>query len=251
MNREESILLCDKGIAEKRKGNYENALEFYYKARLADSSNQDIYYNSAKVLIGLGNTVDGMKNLLVYLHLSIFNNIRIDPFSGNRLFNNLLSPDYDDQIKQQLFMNNLELFKYVNQYGKPIISDTLVMQGDLVRFLCLARAPLQLCVLDHNLSFHAGICYIIDDNVIQIFNDIEEEELTDLKSGLLGKQYKNLIRNTYKEKLFYVLGFLYLAINLKRIKNTLEIPDYYLNKGLQIKKDIQNFKTYLESRDSI
>lgn len=251
MNREESILLCDKGIAEKRKGNYDKALEFYSKARLADSSNQDIYYNSAKVLIGLGNTEDGIKNLLVYLHLSIFNNISVDPFSGNRLFKNFLAPDYDDPIKQQLFMKNLELFNYVNQYGKPIISDTLVMQGDLVRFLCLARAPLQLCVFDHNLSFHAGICYIVDDNIIQIFNDITEEELDDLNSGLLGKQYKNLIRNTYKENLFYVLGFLYLAINLKRIKNTLEIPDYYLNKELQIKKDIQNFKVYLESPNSI
>jgi tetratricopeptide (TPR) repeat protein len=251
MNREESIVWCEQGIAEKRNGNYDKALEFYSKARLADSSNQDIYYNAAKVLIGLGNTEDGIKNLLIYLHLSIFNNIKIDPFTGNRLFNNLLSPDYDDPIKQQLFMKNLELFNYINQYGKPIITDTLVMQGDLVRFLCLARAPLQLCVFDHNLSFYAGICFVLEDNIIQIFNDVKEEELDDLKSGILGKSYNGVLKNTYKEKLFYVLGFLYLAINLKRIKNTLEIPEYYLNKELQIKKDIQNFKVYLENPNSI
>src|SRR5690606_320713 len=228
MNRNESVLLCNKGITEKRKGNYSEALKFYSKARLADSTNQDIYYNSAKILIGLGNTNEAIKNLLVYLHLSIYNNISIDPFSGDRLFNNLLDPEYSDPIKQQLFMQNLDLFKYFNQYGKPIISDTLVLQDDLVSFICLWRAPLQLCVLDHNLSFYAGLCYVLDDKIIQIFNAITKEELDDLKSGLLGQQYNNLIRNTYKEKLFFVLGFMVLAINLKRIKNTVEIPNYYL-----------------------
>lgn len=251
MNRNESVLLCNKGITEKRKGNYSEALEFHSKARLADSTNQDIYYNSAKILIGLGNTNEAIKNLLVYLHLSIYNNISVDPFSGDRLFNNLLDPEYSDPIKQQLFMQNLDLFKYVNQYGKPIISDTLVLQGDLVSFICLWRPPLQLCVLDHNLSFYAGLCYVLDDKIIQIFNGITKEELDDLKSGLLGQQYNNLIRNTYKEKLFFVLGFMVLAINLKRIKNIVEIPNYYLNKNFQVKKDIQNYKEYLESPDSI
>ena len=251
MDDKKCIEFLNLGIAEKRNGNYEKAILYYEKAKEYNPLNSNIYYNSGKLHIGLGNTTEAIKHLLVYLHLSIYNNSSIDPISGNRLFKNLLAPDYDDPIKQQLYMNNLDLFNYINKYGKSIITDTIVIQGDPVGFLCLVKGPLQLCVLDQNLSFYAGLCYVLNDKIIQIFNDITEDELIDLKNGILAKQYKNLIRNTYKEKLFYVLGFLYLAINLKRIKNTLEIPNYYLGKEFQINKDIENFKDYLYRPDSI
>lgn len=251
MNRDESIFLCSKGIKEKRNGNYTKALEFYLEAQLADFSNQDVYYNFGKIYNGLGKPEEAIRYLLVYLHLSIYNNTAIDLITGHRVFMNLLGLDYDGSIKQQLYLKNLELFNYKNKYGNSIISDIIRIPDSLVNFLCLFMPPLQLCVLDHNISFHAGFSFVLEDEIIQLFNEISSTEINDMKNGLLGKEYKKLLRSTYKENLFFVVGFLYLAINLRKIKNIVDIPSYYLDKNLVIKRDIENHQKYLESPESI
>ena len=73
---------------------------FFSRAQLADSTNQNVYYNFGKIHIGLGNIEEVIKNFLVYLHLSIYNNVSMDPITGDRLFNNVLEFDCNDSIKQ-------------------------------------------------------------------------------------------------------------------------------------------------------
>lgn len=250
MNRKESIFLCSKGIKEKRNGNYTKALEFYLKAQLADFSNQDVYYNFGKVYNGLGKPRAAIRYLLVYLHLSIYNNTTSDPITGHRVFMNLLEPDYEG-LTNLNSMYNLKLFNYKNKYGTRAISDFIRIPEFSVNSLCLLRPPLQLCVIDHNISFHAGFSYVLEEGIIRLFNEISDAEIDDMKNGFLGKEYKGLLRNSDKEKLFFVVGFLYLAINLRNIKNIVDIPLYYLDRDLVIRRDIENYQKYLESPESI
>ena len=69
IDHEKSQEICSLGIDEKRAGNYKKALLYYEKAKEYNVFNSSIYWNSSKILIGLGEYDTAMKNLLAYMYL--------------------------------------------------------------------------------------------------------------------------------------------------------------------------------------
>jgi|GEM_PF-6846958 len=80
MNTQEQITeILNKGVTEKRKGNYSQALNFYSKANDLDPTNIWTYYNPAKVQFLMGEFINSAQNYLKAGHVSIVNMLnRID-----------------------------------------------------------------------------------------------------------------------------------------------------------------------------
>ena len=74
MNIKETVTnILNKGVSEKRQGNYDKALTFYAQANELDPENIWTYYNPAKVQFIQENYADSILNYLKAAHLSIVN----------------------------------------------------------------------------------------------------------------------------------------------------------------------------------
>ncbi len=99
--------------------------------------------------------------------------------------------------------------------------------------------------------FYAGYCYIIEDKVMQIWNSITDDELDDIIIGINPVEGKKLILGTPKEKIFLIVGFLYLALNLHTIRDIDLIPSYYLENTFKLNKELIEIKDHLEKQETI
>lgn len=203
-DKQKSIDLCNQGIVQKKLGNIEKALEYYNAAKIACMTNQDVYYNIAKILIGLGNYSDAFKNLMTYSHLS---RIKAD------------TPYFTDNI----FMSEM-WFLCIDNYSWDfqLTNQLAISESDLNK-ISFALAPFYSMVLDINSSFLAGLCYILEDKErIQSFN-IQESQIIDIKNGLLGKQSNSYLKNSNITKKINSLGLFYIITNYALIVNDLSL----------------------------
>jgi len=227
--RKISIGLCNFGIAEKRKGNYEIALRYYAEAKVIDSTNPDIYYNTCKILIGLGNYDLAFKNLMTYLHI-------------NRAIANTSA------FSSVIFMTEI-WFSFLKMYiwhGEilPGFSLTTEQYNNMV----FNMAHFYSMVMDSNACFLAGLCYILNDKSILDFHKIEEYLIDDIISGLLGKPSQVLLKSDEKFFLINTVGLFYVIINYIIFKNNPEeISEIYFYENFTIEKDITLITKYLKN----
>lgn len=224
-NYQKSEELCKIGINQKRIGNYENAIKFYEEAKNVCNTNQNIYYNTTKILIGLGNNELAFKNLITYSHLSLFK----------------LSDKY---LSEDLIMRNIWKSIVFKQY----FWENQLLEGYLFnvkskKMWDLLGAPLYIIACDYNSSFLAGLCYLFGDKELLKFHKIDDYLINDMKDGLLGKPANGLLKHSKYENMINLLGLIFILIN---ISNTIQIfdeaPAYYLSNKFIINKDISKFK---------
>lgn len=229
VDKNKSIELCNIGINEKRRGNYQEALNYYNKAKLYDILNANIYYNKAKILIGLGKFKEGFINLLIYYHL------------------NLLGPDYKSEISFMFYDNYLNTKFY---WEKSNLTTNLNIEPNIIKHICEQIPATKYLVVDINLSFYAGICFIGENEDIRKFNNISLQYIQNIQNGLLGRidKYNNDLRNTPIENLFNYVGFLYSFINTNLNVNVqMNVEQFYFNEDYIILKDINNIANYIKS----
>lgn len=79
-NNAAAVELCNAGIAQKRAGNYQAALDYYTQAERLDRGFAQVYMNKGKLLLGCGYYAHAFSNLMTYGHLhmvdKVFNNAK-------------------------------------------------------------------------------------------------------------------------------------------------------------------------------
>lgn len=223
-----SIDLCNEGIKQKRLGNYDKCLEYYDEAKKVCKSNQDIYYNIAKVQIGLGNYSIAFKNILTYAHLC-----RMKANTSN----------FTDNI----FMTE-QWFTYLNEYSWDFqINNELAVSESNMQEISFALASFYSMVLDHNCSFLAGLCYILENKDLIKSLNIQDSHIEDIKNGLLGKPSAAFLKKSNISKIINSLGLFYIIINCTLIKNNIdEIPNIYFNNRFLANNNLTNINIFLK-----
>jgi tetratricopeptide (TPR) repeat protein len=207
IDRDKSIEMCNLGIEEKRKGNFEGALSFYSKAIKFDYSNPATYMNSAKVLIGIEKYEEALRNILAYMHLKL-------PLNTN-LF---------DQV-QSFYMVSSSLNIYHN---KGEISE-LLNQNQLIRQIAT----------DVNATFNAGLCYLaMAKTGLMTINNIHIDLITNERSVLLGKLPSGLnLRQSNYANMTHVVGLLLIYSNLNmKLSDKKSMSTYYLNTNTELEE---------------
>ncbi|HRK00816.1 MAG TPA: tetratricopeptide repeat protein [Ignavibacteria bacterium] len=215
--------LCNLGIQEKRKGNYDLALKYYRDAEQINSLIPNIYYNKAKILAGLGAFRDAIINLLAYYHINIMNT----QFDETFLLQNMATNFFKDNVK---------------------IGENQILDVDRIEYICDNLPYARFLIIDLNLSYYAGICYLADNHKIRIANNISLDYIKNIQNGLLGKmdQYDNNLRNDEFEKIIYIIGFLFLFINTDLDQFILfDVFETFFSNKLSINLDIENIEDYI------
>lgn len=205
------VEFCELGISEKRKGNFKKALSLYAKARQYDSTFPHIYYNSAKILIGLGKYDLAFRHLLTVAHLNmVYQTNNIEDFEYHK-------DEYawDQNISKTL---NKSYFHY-------FIS------------ICSATESLKYFAVDINISKLAGLCYIMQNKHILDYHSIDEIHVLNYIMGLLGNapNGQNFTSTEY-DRLFNLIGFLYLIGNLKLDINKSIVQEIYFEDNFELKE---------------
>ena len=146
MDNNKAIELCELGIAEKRKGNFEQALFLYNEAKLYNPKFLPIYKNSAKVLIGIGQFDKAFRHLMTVSHLNLF----VQKYD-TKDFNYLENYNWKENISSKSDK------KYLSNLLNIVTQDPILNR----------------IVIDVNITNLAGICYIMCHNEISEHNSID------------------------------------------------------------------------------
>lgn len=222
--------ILNKGIEEKRNGNYSNALNYYNKAQEINPLDLRIYGNKMKLLIGSNKYEEAFRNILILCH----DNIANDYFS-------------QDPMGMATFQNFLPRFNT----PAPVLNKT--QKFDPVLIMDAASADMRLVDLIYradNLTFHGGHCYVGESTESNeffesLFKDREFEiHFNNFNKTLLGQQSGIDYRNTNIDGYFLCIGFIYIHMNLNlNLGSKQQMIEYYLN--LNIRKDIWNYNEFL------
>ncbi len=229
MDDKKCIEILNLGITEKRNGNYKRALQYYNEAKQYNKFNSNIYYNTGKVLCGIGEFEDALKNLLTYAHLTILNN----SFMNNPL-NFITIKDTIERIRK----SNLNLplnYSFPENWFEKLTSDE--------KYLML--------LADINLTFYTGFSFLVDKKNFLNFYQINEKQIIDLQNGLLGKSSNVFLKNPDYEIIFICFGLVFLLENLKLDLKSLEdivafyFGDKFSNKNI-VSQNKLNFDDFLD-----
>lgn len=192
MDEQKCISYLNLGLAQKRKGDYEAALQFYEKAKVFNPYNLNIYYNSAKLLCGLGRFKQALSNFLTYAHLFILNDtISINPI-------NLIA------VRDTLERINNSKVHMPSNYNFP---------EDWLRKL-LEAEKMHLLLSDINLFFYTGFAYLVDTKIFLDSYAINNTQIMDLQNGLLGKQSNLYLKDQEYDMIFVSYGLLFMLENI-------------------------------------
>lgn len=112
-NRAAAVDLCNAGIAQKRAGNYQAALDYYNEAERADKTFEHIYMNMAKLLLGCSNHyAAAFHNLMIYGHLHMIDKKYNNP-EAKRIVENdpgiNASYAYGDSPEQNMYFTSIQI----------------------------------------------------------------------------------------------------------------------------------------------
>lgn len=205
----------NKGINEKRNGNFSQAIEFYRNAIEEDPKYPVSYMNLAKVYIGTDKFELAFRNLLTNIHLRLINNEKI------------ITPDY------------IDFYQIGDEYKKLDINNIAIkelIQGN-DDYIKIAN--------DINVTFYAGLCYIGHKPSFLKYHKIKSQMFVCEKDILLGKEtsFQNLRQSKYV-KLINIIGLKWIIDNINLTeKNSGKIIFKYIDSNFEIQKlDTNIFK---------
>lgn len=212
MDNKRCVEILNQGISEKRKGNYKKALYLYAKSKEFNPYNENIYYNSGKLLCGIGKYDDALKNFFTFACLTVFNDAFV---------NNPVTIRTAKEIFEQI--SNLE-------FSLPIGCS---FPSDFHQLLTNNR--LKLLLADTNLNFYMGFSFLAKNSFFQKHYSISETQVQDLRNGLLGKECKVYLKQERYRFILIYYGLLLLLKNIKFESLSIEnIPTFYLNDSYKI-----------------
>ncbi len=216
MDDKETIELLNLGIAEKRNGNYSQALSYYKKACQLNPYNSNVYYNSGKLYCGLGEYDEAIKNFLTYAHLIVINN----DFMNNPA----------DLIPILQTMERIQKAKFSLPIGSSFPSNWLEK--------ITVDKRLNILLGDVNLTFYSGFSYIANKSLFLNLYSISDMQIQDLKNGLLGKFSKVYLKDEKYDLIIMSYGLMLILMNLNILLPKEEIPTFYTNNNFIIKSPL-------------
>lgn len=215
--KENAIDLLNKGVAEKHKGNFDEAIDFYKQAKTVYPEYSVTYMNLAKVFIISGKFEHALRNLLTNIHLRI---------TENEEFTN---PDFEQQYQ----IDNQEL-KNVQLNNKAVID--LIEESHFN----------QQIAKEINVTFYAGLSYAGMNPQFIKYHKINKKLIESEQEILAGKipSSGNLRQSKYVY-LINIIGLKWLIDNVNtELNDQNEICKYYLDSTNEIRKpDTKIFNT--------
>lgn len=184
MDKNKCVQYLNAGVAKKRNGDYEGALLLYKEAEQYDSTNYNIYYNSAKIYLGLGKYPDSLSSFIQYSKV----------LKEYNKFSNPMEDAILDQIKRNIV-------KY-----SPVIKKHIPI--DLDKFI--SNPGNKKIVVDINCSKYVGVCLISNYPNLKKEILLSDSDIGEIKNSLLGKP-SNSELDEKKEYALIILGLKYLA----------------------------------------
>lgn len=191
MDKVKCVQLLDSGVAQKRTGNYTKALECYEMARTYDRSNWNVYYNPAKLLLGLGRYDEALKHFLTYSHVLVLKNTYRDPLEDMARL----------QIVDGLRRVNRSItthFELPPDWLTNIVSDPLFIKP----------------VVDINCNRYVGLCLSADSKEVNSKNEITEALRLEIRDGVLGRSRTGVELSEKQENLLVAIGLYFTWKNL-------------------------------------
>lgn len=191
MNKDKCMQLLQSGIEQKREGNYNKALEYYEMAKSYDPSNYNVYYNPAKLLLGLGRYDEALKHFLAYSHILILTNIYRDPI--------------EDSFRQQIIDNLREVIRSITTHFElpPAWLAKIVADPQFIK-------P----IVDINCNRYVGICLSANSKEFNSRNEITEAHVLEIRNGVLGKSQTGVKLNEEQELLLIAIGLYFTWKNI-------------------------------------
>jgi len=211
MEKTKNIVIdyLNKGIEEKRNGNFSQAIDNYKKAIEEDPYYPVSYKNMAKVFIGIGKYEIAFRNLLTNIHLRLLNN------------ENSHTPEYLSFY--QINKDEFEKLNINNDAVKELIEDS-EYNKKIASYI--------------NITFYSGLCYIGQNpNFLKLYK-IKKQFFESEKELLLGKipSSQNL-RQTKFVNLINIIGLKWIIDNIDlETNNKAKIIYKYIDSNLEINK---------------
>jgi len=220
-NEQKSVELCNLGIAEKRKGNFEKALDYYEQAKNVYGINPNIYYNISKILIGIKNYKLAFKNILIYTHLE--------------------SLSYDKEHHEFEMFIEKKLFDDNKRYDwNGLIYQGFSVNKEVIDKLFFIIAPHYRMIQDENAAFLAGLIYILERPEILKLHNINHVTIEDILNGLLGQNSNVDLKRGEYVRLINLTGLIYLYGNLNFCEiNLYSIKDLYYSEKFVINNNLE------------
>lgn len=190
--------LLNRGIMEKRMGNYGKALEYYEQAKSYNPVDERIYSNIFKIHIGLEYYEKAIQHMLVAEHFNIIEDyISKDFMAKNMVRMKIGDFEWNDTILSKSFFRTM---KFNPNYFKTALQKNPKLDDLIYRA--------------ENMTFYAGHCILQLRREIGKYYKIPKEPIDNLNKKLLGKNAGDDLRNSKFYPLLLNLGFQVLAMNL-------------------------------------
>ncbi len=151
-NNQNSYKIVLGAMLEKNRGNFDKALEMLYEAKEINPFNPLVYFYIGQINCVKKSFDIAVKNFLVFIHLRISENSKYNHADGHRHYSDIYS-EFGYSEKQKIFFDNIKKFNLRNESKTPIIKDNIIVNDGVINSYCMARPPLQTCIIDDIICF--------------------------------------------------------------------------------------------------
>jgi tetratricopeptide (TPR) repeat protein len=227
--------ILDQGIAAKRAGKYDLALQFYNKAKTVSPLDVRIFNNTFRIHFGLEHYEDALRNLLI---IASFN--RID---------RLIEKDMLNSETRALFNEFRGKFRSTNLLYKKGDFSSVMFEPELIPEAIKKDGLLNDFVLRaDNLTYYIGHSFIGMHPSIKTSHNVPEDGFKNLSNSLLGTPTGYDLREHKTSGLFYCIGFIFSHMNLNfKLHNKEDVVEYFLNPKTQLNFDLSRYRDFLHN----
>lgn len=222
--------ILEQGIAAKRQGNFQLAFEKITHASKLSPTDNRVFGNRFRLLIGMKKYEDALRDLLV---LANFN--QLEGVATNNPEVRLIVGQMMDRFKWENKTLMSSVFSSV-KFDPGLIWLSLKNKPTLVDFIYRAD----------NLTFYLGHAFVGMTQKILSYNKIPEINFKNLNYALLGKPRGEDLRGSSFDGLFLILGFMIGHMNVKpELKSKSEIVNYFINRKAPLNLEVSNYLEHI------
>lgn len=212
--------ILEQGIAAKRAGDYDRALNLYRKAQSLSPDDDRPYGNLAKLLTGTGHYEEALRYWLILCEC------------------NRISPSFGPTAEMEIQANAPRFFSQsLDIPDNPITPDLVVATIEQKPHL------VDLIYRADNLTFYIGHCVVRIAPSLFTNYDIPEDGMDNLESELIGRPIGENLRESDWDHVFLIAALAFCDMNLRSHMDTLaSAAALYLGQAFRPNTDISEFR---------
>jgi len=223
--------IFERGISAKRHGNFHEALEILEECgRIAPTDNR-IFGNRFRILIGLGKYEEALRNLFVLANYNQIDKLILqDPMAQ------AIASQFSSRfIWEKRTLYSASMFSNI-KFNPTLINTAIKKHPQLIDFIYRAD----------NLTFYIGHAFVGMNPQIICYNNIPQVNFLNLNSALLGQMKGQDLRGSQFDGLFLTLGFMVGHMNLKTNFNSKsDVVKYFMDKSNRINLNVSDYEKYV------